>query len=44
MIRLFAALILVGVFFSWDYKTDFGATFHMLDVVSSKFESILTYR
>ena len=42
MIRFIAALILLGVFLSWDYQTNFGASLAMWDLASHTVQDFLT--
>lgn len=42
MIRFIPLLILLGVFLSWDYSTDFAASLAMWDLASHTVEDFLT--
>lgn len=42
MIRFIPALILLGVFLSWDYQTDFSASLAMWDLASHTAQDFLT--
>ena len=42
MIRFIPALILLGVFMSWDYQTDFSASLAMWDLAFHTVQDFLT--